>query len=800
MRPWTTLAVAGALAVASGVLASRLTVKSDLSYLLPESTPSVRQLRALEKRASVAATFMIGVESSDPAARTRAGTALLRRLRGLDAAALGMGGISADDGVVRRFAWDNRFLFADLADLRAAREALSERMTKENPFYVSLDAPAAAADPQGDGIAALRRKLDDAEDKARHPAPFTSADGRLQLIVVSATFNGGDLDRGARLAAALQGQLDETAREAGPTVRLGMAGDIVSGLAEQRGLVTGMLVATILTVVAVLAALLFYFRSVGGVLALCWSLTVGTLITFAVTKVCIGHLNVASAFLSSIVIGNGINFGIILLGRYFEERRAGSSTDAALRASIAGTMRSTAAAALAAGTAYLSLALTPFRGFRDFGIIGGVGMACCWVSAYTVLPAGLAVLERLGWIDIRPESPVVTWFERALPTRPRRTLAVALVLFVVAAGGAWRYLSHDPIETNLRHLTSTNAELDRASGWMNEFDRGFGHGISGGFALGMERHDELAPLVRRLLAADEGKPERERLFSRVSTLDDQLPSDQDEKLVVLAEIRRMIDRQLRHPDALDDAEREALARDRPPDGLRALGDDDVPSELAWPYVERDGTRGRIVLANNGLGIDSWNTNSLRRFAHAVDDLDLGPDVLVGGTAFVFTDMFNAMERDGPRATLAAALGAVVVVLLLLGATGAAAATLFCGAFGTLALLALASAVGLKVTFLNFIALPITIGIGIDYAVNIISRARVEPDTTRGRANGARTASAVALCSYTTIVGYGSLWFSANRGIRSFGLAAMLGEATCLGAALLIAPSLARTLAAAPPKG
>ena len=105
---------------------------------------------------------------------------------------------------------------------------------------------------------------------------------------------------------------------------------------------------------------------------------------------------------------------------------------------------------------------------------------------------------------------------------------------------------------------------------------------------------------------------------------------------------------------------------RPPEGLRVLGDADIPEELAWPYIQQDGTRGRIILANNGLGIDSWNTHDLRKFASAVEGLGLGPDVLVGRSAFVFTDMLNAMERDGPRATLVAALGAVVVVVLLLG--------------------------------------------------------------------------------------------------------------------------------------
>jgi predicted RND superfamily exporter protein len=53
--------------------------------------------------------------------------------------------------------------------------------------------------------------------------------------------------------------------------------------------------------------------------------------------------------------------------------------------------------------------------------------------------------------------------------------------------------------------------------------------------------------------------------------------------------------------------------------------------------------------------------------------------------------------------------------------------------------------------------------------------------------------AVAVCSFTTIVGYGSLLLSANRGIRSFGTAAIVGEITCLLVALALAPALLHVL-------
>ena len=49
--------------------------------------------------------------------------------------------------------------------------------------------------------------------------------------------------------------------------------------------------------------------------------------------------------------------------------------------------------------------------------------------------------------------------------------------------------------------------------------------------------------------------------------------------------------------------------------------------------------------------------------------------------------------------------------------------------------------------------------------------------------------AVTLCSYTTVIGYGSLVLADNQALQSFGRLAMIGELACLYAALLFLPSL-----------
>jgi predicted RND superfamily exporter protein len=105
------------------------------------------------------------------------------------------------------------------------------------------------------------------------------------------------------------------------------------------------------------------------------------------------------------------------------------------------------------------------------------------------------------------------------------------------------------------------------------------------------------------------------------------------------------------------------------------------------------------------------------------------------------------------------------------------------------MLSIVCLLGIKVNFLDFVALPITIGIGVDYAVNIAARAKQLATPNGGHRAVIATGPVVILCSYTTIVGYASLLFSLNRGLHTFGLCAMLGELTCLATAIVVTPAL-----------
>jgi predicted RND superfamily exporter protein len=112
------------------------------------------------------------------------------------------------------------------------------------------------------------------------------------------------------------------------------------------------------------------------------------------------------------------------------------------------------------------------------------------------------------------------------------------------------------------------------------------------------------------------------------------------------------------------------------------------------------------------------------------------------------------------------------------------------AVGVLWFAGVAGVLELRLNMLNFIALPITFGIGVDYATNVFQRRRLEH--ARSIADVVRTTGgAVTLCSVTTVIGYASLLVARNQALFSFGVLAVVGELTCLAAALLALPAVVR---------
>jgi predicted RND superfamily exporter protein len=158
---------------------------------------------------------------------------------------------------------------------------------------------------------------------------------------------------------------------------------------------------------------------------------------------------------------------------------------------------------------------------------------------------------------------------------------------------------------------------------------------------------------------------------------------------------------------------------------------------------------------------------------------------------ILAEMIKAMERDGPLATAASFIAVTLVVVLATHTLRGSFAVLIVLVMGVLWMLGGAAIADVRLNFLNFIALPITFGIGCEYPFNVYDRSRLLGGDVTSAVR--RVGGAVALCSYTTVVGYSSLLFSDQQALQSFGHLAMSGEIACITGAMLVLPALLHAL-------
>lgn len=695
-------------------------------------------------------------------------------------------------------------LFAGAADLTALRDVLRARIAWERASGEGLG-PASGPAPD---VEAVIRRLAAGRDALvnRFPSGYQAGEvsfgpgERRMLLAMVVRLEGPaeDYGRVKALLARVQAEVAALGPAANydPALEVAYGGYVASNVREHDALAEDLLWATLLVLLAVALSVAVYNRTWKAVPAIGFPLLVGTFATFGLAEVLVGHLNSNTAFLGSIVVGNGINVGLIFFARYLEERRHGKGPAEAMAVAVQGTWLATLTASLAAGVAYGSLLATDFRGFNQFGLIGGMGMALAWAASYVVTPPLVLAWEARAQIPRKGQHasrPVFTHGVSVLVARwPRVTAVVATLATVLAVAGTVRF-ARDPIEQDFRKLRDASALERGGPGWWDErVDELFGQHLSPAVILARDPA-EARTLVRRLEAHLRATPDS--TFGSVLGVASVVPDDQEAKLPLVREIRALATGE--NLAFLPPDRRLAVQAVLPPADLAPFGPEDLPASLRRQLTESDGRVGTPVIVFPAGRIDVWNGVDVRRFAAELRALDLPADVPVASSLLVFSDVLDSIERDGPRATLLSLLGVVALVVVAFGlgkrnarSLADAGWVLAALALGLVWFLGLAGALGLRLNMLNFIALPITFGIGVDYATNIFQRRRL--DHARSIAEVVRTTGgAVALCSLTTVIGYGSLLIARNQALSSFGVLAVLGELACLAAALVALPAFLR---------
>jgi len=770
-------------------------LRPELDELLPSDSPAVRGARTLRARAAGSQYLGVVIRGASAGPPAAMAAALGTRINAFAASRPDLiAAVKTDVAAERAFLSRRGALYLPLDDLRTIADRLSARVSWEkaraNPLFVSID------DDRGPPSV----DFSDIDARARASDPFAgrfaddrlvSADGRTAIVLVflaTAEAGAGELapivDRVQREVAALRGMPGAAA------LQVGYAGDVAIAVEELSALESDVTVSALLVLIGVVLSILLAFRAPRTLPALALPLAIGTVWGFGVASLFVSSLGSSTAFLGSIVIGNGINPGIILLARYLEERRRGVSAAEAAAVATRTTWRGTLAAAVAAAAGYASLATTSFRGFNEFGVIASAGALTCWLATYLFLPRLLRLIDRgrvvAGASQASAGAAPMGRLAAAIVNRGAgRVVAVSLALIAVAAVLATR-LDSRRIEYDMSKLRNRESRRSGEGYWGVQMDALLGRNFTA--VAFMTETPAQAREVGAALVRAVKKPPLSSVSSRLVTPDDLIPPDDAGKRVELARIARQLTPGVKA--ALSDDDRASLDKLPGAAGDGPITPAELPVLLARGMREKDGRFGRTLLMLQSLDATTWDGAVTIRAAAAVDEVarSVSPPAAVAGGFVVSANILETLEREA-LPTTAAAFGAVALVVLVLF-RGRRETLWTLGALlgGTTLLAGMVVALDIRINFLSFIAFPITFGIGVEYALNVIYRHRQDPDPNALAAVVSGTGRAVALCSLTTIIGYGSLLLARNQALFSFGLLAVMGEICCLAVAVVALPA------------
>lgn len=503
------------------------------------------------------------------------------------------------------------------------------------------------------------------------------------------------------------------------------------------------------------------FRDVRAIVMIFVPLFISNIWTFGFAALSVGTLNNFTAFFPAILVGLGVDFSIHLYSRYGELREEGMSVEDAIVSAWDKTGPPCFAAAMTSGAGFCALWMADFIAFQELGTLLSGGVVLCLFGVLTILP--LLILWREKQSVTIPSSRRAGENDSFLgikgPEFPTYRLAPTFLILVgiisVAAATTLRKID---FEYDLSELRPTGlAYDDLTEKQQNLVEASYPPSV----VTYTDQESLHADYVRITEAIDAGLiPEVERVLSVYTVV----PKDQEARLKVVAQLGEL-------------ARHENMAYLPPPvrNNLAKLGEgevrpltvDELPKGLRHMLGARGDQHWMMLFPNGNM----WD---LRETSEVYDAVQKWlPDRPIAGQYLAVSVLYNLVRDDAPR-IIAASLVMVFMITWFhmrsprraLGATAALIAGL-CWAGAGIALFRV------KLSMINFVGIPILMGIGVDVVIHLLHRMSEEGPGKVLRAL-ATTGTAAALSSATTILSFASLSAAGNQGIRSMGLLIVLG--------------------------
>lgn len=776
-RPWQVLFAVALVTAAAGLFAARLEFRGSFVELLPEGAPEVRDLTRVSEKAGGDGYLVLMAKGGTPQALKTYATEFQKRLEALPEVRY------VEHHYDVAFFRRHGLLLLPTREVAALREDLEARVQYEkqraSPLFVDLgvdDAP-----PTFEEIA--RKHTPD----TALPETLANKDGTEVYLMIKPSGTAGDLEFARRFVATALDTGKKLAAEQYPGVTLEATGNFQNRIEEDAVMRNDLSNAGLLSALIAVGLILLATRRVSALAVVGVPVVVGLVLTFAFAQGAIGHLNIVTGFLVAILIGLGIEYGVHLSMRYWEEREEHGVKES-LEAAVRGTFSGALTSAFTNAAAFFVLVLAQFHAFQQFGLLAGIGVLLAVLSAYAMGPSLLAIAERIRPFrrehreaagaapSAAPAAPVKQW--RRWPTGLIVAVALSVVAFAAYSVGIAPRLG---FETNLRNLKGDSP----ASRLDDHITEQIGSPLNPAI-LAVDSLEQVRE-VEDVIAQVKARNGANSVFLRTASLSDLVPSDVPGHQAEMGRIRALLDGLPK--SAQDDARVKDLRTlvDAKPYGL-----DDLPVEARRRFEALDG-KGMFLLLFPS--VSNYDTEDLHRWAAQLDEVVAGAkakgiDLAVLDSNRIAARIFTLVRGDGPFILWAAA--AVVFLVILASLRSFKRALLVAGPL-FLGMTCLAGGMYLfdvQLNFINAVVLPNLLAIAVDNSVHLYHRYEEEGPGSLGRVVRS-TGFAAVVATLSNAAGYGALMVANHQGLRSIGQIALLGVvSTFLGTTVFFPAMLA----------
>ena len=797
-RPrWMLLAVLAFAVLCAAVIALRGRVDSDVLNLLPQRFESVQALKVYDREFTQAREITFALWDESGAADLDGfaeyfGDALRAEpwvVRVLDRSPM-----EAPEGLreIQQLAVPlllDQEPAAFAATLgRLAPESIARRFALKRT-EMEAGSPKAELELHSDplGIVAPALAPFSAGLSAENTRPLASADGTLRIVIAVSTQASLDAQAcrevmskvDAFTARALAGWTGSPAPEILVTGRTAYVAELSAGMKHD-------VLATILGSVALVSGVFYAgFRRVRPLLAILFVLLLCCAGAVAAGALLFPQLNLVTMGLCSILVGLGVDFGMLLYGTYQAGRNCGLTHPEATEDAADRLGRGILFGAATTAAAFVSLLLSESPGFAQLGVLIGIGILLAAALMLTVFFVFIGSTHKPGGRD--PLLAATQTYLDRLFRAPKPVALGALALLILLTAFAAAPVGTVRFEANPQSLEPPGSHAGFALRKIKEK-------LAGGKAepvLAIIRGRDAADFHAQWAAAQarwQAAKERGEIQSASTPAAFAFSPLRTEPNLArlggadLAASRRALQAALEANGFEAAAFQDAFAL---LDALAALGRGDR-APLDWRRVLPETSSWRFILdrfLSNTPNVGAAYITPHRTIASAAEQQALRRTLATPGVAPLYTGWSYVMADLVPWSQaklvqLSAAMLLFNVVLLIFMYRAAAP---LCVLMLSLALSIGAMIAGLKITGLplnlfNVLAFPLVLGVGVDYGIYVVLAVR-----QRDRAGHALAAivKPVALSGLTTIAGFGSLGWANHPALSSLGLVCALGVACCL---------------------